>query len=157
MPEPDCEPIGFYSSASAYHELSNFSPHGFSLDGACWPTVEHYFQAQKFPSHPDYQERIRLARTPRDAKRLGRSRQVPLRADWEAVKDDVMRQALRAKFLAHPELTALLLATGERELVENAPTDYYWGRGRTGTGKNRLGSLLMELRALLRAGAEPGS
>src|SRR4051794_40227111 len=121
------EPISFFSKAAAYYELSNFSPHGFQLDGAYWPTVEHYFQAQKFPSPPEYQHRIRRSRSPKDAKALGRTRAVPLRPDWEAVKDEVMRRALRAKFRAHPELAALLLGTGARQLVENAPSDDYWG------------------------------
>jgi N-glycosidase YbiA len=153
MDEATGEAVYFYSKTTAYYELSNFSPHGFELDGAYWPTVEHYFQAQKFPSQPDYQDRIRRAHLPKDAKSLGRSRKVPLRPDWEEVKDDVMRRALRAKFLAHPELMAVLSGTGARELIENAPSDYYWGCGRTGTGKNRLGHLLMELRAALQADA----
>jgi ribA/ribD-fused uncharacterized protein len=155
MDETNSEPIYFYSKTTAYHELSNFSPHGFQLDGAYWPTVEHYFQAQKFPSQPAYQEKIRQARSPKDAKTLGRSRTVPLRPDWEEIKDEVMRRALRAKFVAHSELTAMLLGTGERDLIENAPSDFYWGCGRTGSGKNRLGSLLMELRAALRVHADP--
>lgn len=150
----EASPIYFYSKVNTYFELSNFSRHGFQLDGAYWPTVEHYFQAQKFPSQPAYQETVRLARSPADAKTLGRSRKVPLRPDWEEAKDEVMRKALRAKFVTHPELTALLLGTGERELIENAPSDYYWGCGQTGTGKNRLGTLLMELRAALKAAAE---
>jgi ribA/ribD-fused uncharacterized protein len=154
MDEASDEAIYFYSKTTAYYELSNFSPHGFPLDGAYWPTVEHYFQAQKFPAQPAYQEKIRRARSPKDAKVLGRSRKVPLRSDWEEVKDEVMRRALRAKFLAHPELAALLLKTGARALIENAPSDYYWGCGQTGTGKNRLGGLLMELRAALKANAE---
>lgn len=145
------EPIYFYSKTTEYYELSNFSPHGFQLDNAYWPTVEHYFQAQKFPSQPAYQEKIRQTRSPKEAKTLGRSRNVPLRFDWEEVKDEVMRRALRAKFCAHPELKAMLLETAERELIENAPSDYYWGCGQTGTGKNRLGVLLMELRSELRA------
>lgn len=152
MDATSSESIYFYSKTTGYYELSNFSPHGFSLDDVYWPTVEHYFQAQKFPSLPAYQEQIRRARSPKDAKALGRSRKVPLRPDWEEVKDDVMRRALRAKFLAHPELAALLLATGERALIENAPSDYYWGCGQIGTGQNRLGGLLMELRAALKAG-----
>ena len=41
-----------------------------------------------------------------------------------------------------------------RALFENAPSDYYWGCGQTGTGKNRLGRLLMELRAALNADAK---
>ena len=43
-----------------------------------------------------------------------------------------------------------LLATGDKELVENAPGDYYWGCGADGSGRNMLGRILMELRAELR-------
>ena len=44
------------------------------------------------------------------------------------------------------------LATGDEELVEDSPNDYYWGRGRSGTGKNMLGRILMEVRDELRSG-----
>jgi ribA/ribD-fused uncharacterized protein len=82
--------------------------------------------------------------------RDGPERRRPLRADWEQVKDDVMREAVRAKFRAHADLRAELLATGDEELVENAPGEYYWGCGADGSGKNMLGRILMELRAELR-------
>jgi ribA/ribD-fused uncharacterized protein len=144
--------IYFYSRSSDYDEFSNFSPHGFELDGAFWPTVEHYFQAQKFPG-AEHAEKIRLSPKPAVAKRLGRSRKHPIRPDWEQVKDDVMRRAVRRKFETHADLRELLLSTGEEELVENAPGDYYWGCGKTGTGRNMLGKILMEVRAALRAPA----
>ena len=143
-------PIRFYSTAADYAFLSNFSPHGFTLDGAWWPTVEHFFQAMKFPDSPAYQEKIRTARSPKVAKTLGQTRAIPIRSDWDAVKDDIMRQAVAAKFATHASLAAQLGRTGEETLIENAPTDYYWGCGRTGTGKNRLGEILMETRAAYR-------
>jgi ribA/ribD-fused uncharacterized protein len=147
------DPIYFYSKTAAYHELSNFSPHGFEEDGVFWPTVEHYFQAQKFvgPLLAEYREKIRRALSPSQAKTLGRSRQHPLRADWEAVKEEIMLRALRRKF-AVPALRALLLATGERTLVEASPSDSYWGSGRRGAGRNRLGVLLMQVRAEISGG-----
>ncbi|MBC8100979.1 MAG: NADAR family protein [Cytophagales bacterium] len=83
---------------------------------------------------------------------MGRDRSRPLRPDWGEVKEDAMRRALAAKFAAHPDLRVLLLSTGSEEIVENAPGDFYWGAGRDGTGKNRLGALLMELRAALQTG-----
>ena len=141
--------IQFYRVNEKFGEFSNFSPHPIKVDGKTWPTSEHYFQAQKFVA-TEQQEAIRQARSPMIAARMGRSRERPLREDWEAVKDDVMRQALRAKFTQHDDLRVLLLATGDAEIVENAPGDLYWGIGRDGTGKNRLGALLMELRAALR-------
>jgi hypothetical protein len=69
------------------------------------------------------------------------------RADWESVKDDVMRRAVRCKFARHEDIRSLLLATGDEEIVENAPSDYYWGCGADGSGRNMLGQILMEVRA----------
>lgn len=134
-----------------YGVFSNFSSHAFTLDGHLWPTSEHYFQAQKFVGHPAHQDEIRLAATPMEAAEKGRERHRPLRPDWSAVRDEAMRRALAAKFAAHPALTALLLSTGEETLIEKTSSDYYWGCGTDGTGRNRLGELLMELRNELRA------
>jgi N-glycosidase YbiA len=142
--------ISFYSPREApYGAFSNFSPHGINLDGAWWPTTEHYFQAQKFVGTP-YADKIRAAFTPKLAAELGRSRKMPLRPDWEKIKDAVMLKAVQRKFETHAELCAILLATGEEEIVENAPGDYYWGCGADGSGKNMLGITLMQVRAILR-------
>lgn len=144
-------PITFYSDREPpYGGFSNFSRHGFSLDGNWWPTSEHYFQAQKFAGTP-HEDEIRQAPAPKIAADMGRDRSRPLRPDWEAIKDDVMRRAVGAKFDAHPDLRALLLATGDEPIIENAPGDYYWGCGKDGSGKNRLGEILAELRDALRA------
>lgn len=140
--------IFFYSTKDKLGEFSNFAAFPFDLDGKRWPTSEHYFQAQKFTDE-EYQEQIRLTVSPMVAARLGRSRKVPLRGDWESVKDDVMRAAVRAKVAGHPELGKLLLETGDEELVEKTTKDHYWGCGTSGTGKNMLGVILMEVRSSL--------
>jgi ribA/ribD-fused uncharacterized protein len=147
-------PIYFYSVREPpYGCFSNFSPHGVELDGVWWPTTEHYFQAQKFVGTP-YAEAIRQARTPKQAAEMGRDRAHPLRPDWEAVKDDVMRRAVQRKFETHAEIRAVLLGTGDEELIENTSGDYYWGCGTNGTGRNMLGQILMEVRAVLRERAD---
>ncbi len=150
--------IYFYTQTQPYGEFSNFSPHGIEIDGQWWPTVEHYFQAQKFEDGV-YRERIRRAITPKDAAHLGRGRAIPLREDWESVKEDVMRSAVQKKFETHPALRAMLLSTGNEAIVENAPGDFYWGCGADGTGLNRLGQILEAVRATLREekGASNGS
>jgi N-glycosidase YbiA len=146
--------IYFYSPREAtYGCFSNFSRHGIEMDGVWWPTVEHYFQAQKFAGMP-YAERIQRAATPRQAAQLGRSRSVPLRADWEEVKDNIMLAAVQRKFETHEALRALLLATGDEEIVENARKDSYWGCGAAGSGRNQLGKTLMIVRARLRHSGE---
>ncbi|MEZ4303009.1 MAG: NADAR family protein [Polyangiaceae bacterium] len=148
--------IYFYLPREEWGFLSNFSPHGVELDGLYYPTVEHYFQAAKFAgTDPRHAESIRGAAKPRDAAQMGRDRGHPLRSDWETVKDDIMRRGLRCKFTTHPALREQLLATGDEDLVERSLTDYYWGAGQDGTGLNRLGTLLMELRAALRAEPPP--
>ncbi len=146
------QPIYFYAKTDAYYELSNFAPYGFEADGVYWPSVEHYYQAQKFagPEYAAFRERIRGSRTPGEAKKLGRTRQVPIRDDWDRVRDAIMLHALRLKF-RHPSLRQLLLGTGRRPLVEASPYDGYWGAGPAGQGQNRLGQLLMQVRAELRS------
>jgi DNA-directed RNA polymerase II subunit RPB2 len=115
-----------------------------------WPTVEHYYQAMKFPQDEDWQEQIRQAPTPMRAKRLGTDRTHPVRADWEAVKDRVMKAALKAKFQQNAVALAYLQGTRGRKLVYDNKGDAYWGTGRDGTGRNRLGELLTEVRRELR-------
>lgn len=146
------EVINFYSTKDAYGEFSNFAAFPITLKGKSWRTTEHYFQAQKFPD-TEHEEAIRLTTSPTVAARMGRSRKRPLRADWEAVKDDVMREAVRAKFTQHENLRELLLGTGQAQLVEHTTNDSYWGDGGDGTGRNMLGLILMEVRAELRRGA----
>lgn len=143
--------IYFYGADDApYGCFSNFSPHGFTVDGRHWPSSEHWFQAQKFTGSA-HADRIRRAPTALRAAELGRSRSHPLRRDWERVKDDVMRRAVHEKFLQNPEIREILLSTGEQEIVEDTTTDHYWGRGSTGTGKNMLGRILMRTRGRLAA------
>ena len=142
--------INFYGRSLPYFEFSNFlRDYPITLKGKSWPSTEHYFQAQKF--HDDnLQKEVRHAYTPRDAARMGRNRNNPLRKDWESVKDNIMREAVRAKFSQYPELKELLLQTGEAKLVEHTENDSYWGDGGDGSGKNMLGIILMEVRKELR-------
>lgn len=142
--------VNFYSVADDYGELSNFAAYPISLDGKRWPTTEHYFQAQKFHA-PKLRERIRRAKSPMLAARMGRDRKLPLRRDWESAKVEIMTRALRAKFEQHAELAELLLDTGEATLVEHTTNDSYWGDGGDGSGKNMLGRLLMRVREELRS------
>ena len=128
--------IKFYKVNDEYGCFSNFAHYAFSVDGVLWNTSEHYFQAHKFDDE-NYFNKIRQVDSPMDAANLGRSRKVPLRSDWEEIKQNI-------------EIQEVLLNTGDDEIVEATTNDYYWGCGSDGSGKNMLGKILMETRELLR-------
>ena len=131
--------------------FSNFSAHPITVDGKLYSTSEHYFQSMKFvTTDEEWAEAIRTSPNPTACKKMGGSRSHPLRDDWEEVKDDVMRTALKAKAEQNLEFVEELLLTGDQTIIEAAPYDYYWGEGKNKTGKNMLGVLLMELREELR-------
>lgn len=143
-------PITFYHSDQPWGWLSNFSDHAIFMRSRVWPSVEHFYQAQKFVGTPN-EEVIRLAETPTQAKL--RAQEIAgshRRVDWDLIKEHVMLEGLRAKFSQHPDLCRSLLATGERKLAERTTSDSYWGDGGDGLGRNRLGTLLMQVREELR-------
>jgi ribA/ribD-fused uncharacterized protein len=127
--------------------LSNFWPCKVEFEGMIYPGVEQAFQSAKTLDPAERRPFVDLG--PGAAKRLGRK--LALRPDWQEVKVGIMRQCLQSKF-ADPELRAQLLSTGERQLIEgNRWGDRFWGVC-GGTGRNMLGTLLMELRAAIRSG-----
>jgi N-glycosidase YbiA len=143
------EVIRFYSAREEYGCFSNFSRHPIQLKGKTWPTSEHFFQAQKFAGTPD-EKQVREAKSPMIAARMGRSRERPLREDWETVKDEIMYEAALAKFTQHDDLRESTLGTGDATIVEHTASDSYWGDGGDGRGKNMLGVTLMRVRDQLR-------
>lgn len=143
------ETINFYSTKGEYGCFSNFSRHPVKINGETWPTTEHYFQAQKFAG-TRHETEVRKAHSPKEAANMGRDRKRPLRSDWEKVKDDIMREAVRAKFTQYEQLKKTLLSTGDSILVEHTVNDSYWGDGGDGSGKNMLGKILMEIREELK-------
>jgi hypothetical protein len=143
--------IYFYSAREKpYGCFSNFSAPGVVIDDIYYKTNEHYFQAMKFIDSQKDMDDVRRASTPKMAASVGRDRSRPLRDDWEDVKDDIMRRGVLRKFETHDDIRAILLSTGNEDIVENAPGDRYWGAGPDGTGKNMLGKILMEVREILR-------
>jgi N-glycosidase YbiA len=140
--------ILFYKVCEPYGGFSNFSPHTIDLEGFTWPTSEHYYQAQKFFGTP-FQYLcpiIRAAASPEHAAAIGRNPRYKVRPDWEQVKNEVMYTAVLTKFLSHDALKNQLLSTGNEPILENSPTDDYWGCGSDGMGQNQLGKILMRVR-----------
>ena len=55
-----------------------------------------------------------------------------------------------------PTCGMTLLATGDSTIVEHTENDAYWGDGGDGSGKNRLGQILMRVREKLPSVPTPG-
>lgn len=137
-----------------YFFLSNFYNSPIWYKGKLWPTVEHAFQAAKVDD--DTANKILVAKTPGDAKRLGR--QGKMCPNWDTYRITVMRECLQRKFLCNDELLKQLLDTGDEELIEGTTWhDNFWGnctcpKCANITGENMLGKLLMEIRDKARRG-----
>jgi len=147
-------PILFSSKTPEYAWLSNFSPPGFELEGVKWRTVEHYYQAQKFAGTPLARKVYEMPNGPA-ARKCAHGHDAEIRADWETVKEEVMRRAVAAKFSQNRKLRKDLLATGDEPLWHFSTKDFYWGCGPDGVGENRLGLMIMEVRAALRTQPSP--
>jgi ribA/ribD-fused uncharacterized protein len=137
---------------------SNFYHSPLNWDGLPYADVESAFQSAKTL---DRQARRRFAYPhppgPGRAKQMGRA--LTLRADWEQVKDDVMLDILREKF--RDRILAEKLLAHDEMLVEwTSWHDNWWGvclcgREACHGGRNRLGTLLMQLRMELRGQVKP--
>lgn len=126
-------------------DLSNFAllDKPLRMGGHDYATLEHYFQAAK-TINPEERKFIRDAPTPAEAKRRGLH--VSMRGDWDSLRLDVMEAGLRKKF-AQPSFASALAATGDALILEgNTWGDQFWGVSK-GVGLNKLGRLMMQIRA----------
>jgi hypothetical protein len=129
--------------------LSNYAITPFEIGGETWPSVEHFFQAAKFRRQED-RSLVRLAPRAADAKDLAWGQLSDrVRPDWDHVRTAVMNEALRAKFEQYGAARDILLATWPMPLIENSPTDAFWGIGPDGLGRDKFGRSLEGVRAAL--------
>jgi ribA/ribD-fused uncharacterized protein len=138
------------SFSGQYRFLSNFSVSPVMLDGFVYPTVECAYQAAKTLDAKLREPFVKY--TSGTAKKKGR--ELPLRENWDAIKNDIMLSLLIQKFEIQNLRTALL-ATGDAELVEGNWWHDVWFGVCTGNckkgphkpfGENWLGKLLMQVR-----------
>lgn len=139
-----------------FYVLSNFSAFSIKWQGRRFPTSEHAYHWEKFePGTKDEQgmyvrDRILDAYSAHDAFKMAEQWKPLRRADWDDVKVGIMLGILRAKAAQHEYVRRKLLATGDRELVEDSWRDDFWGWGPNRDGKNMLGRLWMQVRSELR-------
>lgn len=135
-----------------YAFLSNFYDCVITFEGDDYPSVENAYQAAKCSSR-EARKVFTMISAP-VAKRLGHA--VFVRPDWETVKIVIMLQLVRHKFTRYSEFQKALLATGDRDLIEdNYWGDTFWGVCR-GQGTNHLGKILMKVRFECRKGIGDG-
>ena len=127
-----------------YQFLSNMYSAPFEWDGRTYKNSEAAFQSAK-SLDPEIRDEF-SDMTGVVAKREGK--RVLLRRDWEEVKDDIMEEVVREKFIQNSDLLKKLIDTGDMELVEgNRWHDKYWGVDLvSGEGENHLGIILMRIR-----------
>ena len=145
--------VEFYNRDEPFYEFTNFFVcSSLHIDNISYPTSEHYFQSQKFVGTP-YPRYIAGMSHPRESFDFSRSSRGThwIRPDWPEVKEQVMYKVLKEKFTQNPELGYLLISTCNAVILEHTSKDSYWGDAGDGTGKNRLGVLLMRLRMELQS------
>jgi len=136
--------IRFYTPK--YYVFNNFSAHSVVYQGKLYPTSEHAYQAAKCLD-PDGQVEIQSARSPLLAKELSNEKYKEAKdPEWNSKKVSVLEEILREKLDASLITWDALKESGAEEIIEDSPTDYFWGEGADGTGQNMLGKIWMKLR-----------
>ena len=146
------EVVAFYKTREAFGGLSNMAG-GFPLkvNGVRIPSSEALYQACRYPHLPHVQREIIGQLSPMIAKNKSKPYRTNSRHDWNQVRTRIMRWCLQVKLAQHYDsFSALLIATGDRPIVEYSMKDDFWGAKPISEnlleGKNILGRLLMELR-----------
>lgn len=129
-----------------FYVLSNFSSFRVLWRGIDFDTSEAAYHWEKFPDNKGIQRAIRLARSGHEAFKMAEKFSSEKRPDWDEIKFDVMRDILLAKVHQHEYVRRKLLATGNRELIEDSWRDSIWGWGPDKKGQNMLGKIWMSIR-----------
>ncbi len=142
--------------------LSQWWPVAFTAHGERFGSAEHYMMWRKAQLLGDElrARAVLSARTPAEAKALGRLITPFDESVWAAERFEIVVAASRAKFGQHPALGAFLAGTQRRVLVEASPRDRIWGIGLGASnpaatdpsawrGLNLLGFALMQARGEL--------
>lgn len=146
--------VSFLNTDEVLGGLSNMSgEYPVVINGLRVLSSEHLYQALKFSDHPSIQLKILEMPNPHRAKLFAQRkvRKSKIRADWEAIKLDVMDYCLRAKLITHwVKFGDLLRGTGHKDIVEmSSNQDSFWGVAEVGSvfrGDNNLGRLITMLR-----------
>lgn len=138
----------FYKEKGPLGYLASYSKYGFKYHGIYWPTLEHYYQAQKF-SDEDIQRKILNASTPKEASQIGRNRNYKIKQNWDDIRNKIMYEGIYLKFKQNENIKMKLIKTDNTEIIEGTTKESYWGCDIDGSGENNFGRLLMKARKQL--------
>ena len=140
-----CSPVGKWWFLSPYAEF----PINIEVDGKFYTfqTVEHYYQAMKFYATDERFNTILNLKNPDDARLITKTPEYKInrRLDFDKNKFDIMEKGLRAKFTQNPQAAEMLKTTRNAVLVKSCKECYKCGFG-IGSGQNRMGKILMQIR-----------
>lgn len=136
----------------------------FEVEGIIYPTAEHWMMVKKAKLFEDEEIKAKIltAKSPAEAKKLGRKVRNFKPEVWNVNKFEFVVEGNQHKFRQNKEMRDFLLNTNTRILVEASPYDKIWGIGMTQDhkdilrpdcwkGENLLGFALMEVRDELKS------
>lgn len=150
--------------ASEHSFMSNFAASPIVDGNTVFGTAEHMYQAYKCRQSNEMvkMKKVILAPTPLEAKRIADT--IHDTPEWRRERDDVMAKVVNFKFDQNPLLAGKLLDTGDLMLNEATRNDHFGIgaplhsreiREKAYRGANRLGQILMDKRADIRAVSAP--
>ena len=138
------EAVFFYTPL--HYSLDNFSAFSIKIWGKNFPTSEHAYQWRKYyEAHPDIAEEILSATSPNQVKNISDQHKDKVPESFVQNKQEIMKEILLTKIDQHEKVKRVLIETESKTIVENSPTDMYWGIA-DGTGENVLGKIWMDIR-----------
>lgn len=143
--------------------LSQWYPSTVTAHGITFLTAEHFMMYRKAMAFNDIKSanKVLKAKTPKEAKAIGRKVKDFDPHYWDTIKESIVIYGSILKFTQNEILKKMLLATGDKILVEASPYDRIWGIGigerhldatnpNHWRGLNLLGKCLMEARSVIK-------
>lgn len=137
--------IYFYTPV--FYVFDNFSAHTVEIWGKRFQTAEHAYQWKKFSdSNLEIADQIFSSPSPDEVKKISDAHKGEISQGFHDSKIQVMEEILRAKATQHEKVRIALKESKRKTIIENSPTDSFWGVGPDGKGENALGKLWMKVR-----------
>ncbi|KAK5734433.1 hypothetical protein LTR17_008934 [Elasticomyces elasticus] len=183
--DADSGPLWFWREfEEPYGFLSQWYEFPFEVNGVTYLTAEMWMMIEKAKLFGDEETAQKMMETtvPAEHQALGRKAKGFDRKKWDQRESAIVQDRIEYPLLTlalsdksriveegnyhkftksktKPEMLGMLMATGDRELVEASPTDRIWGVGfgaataeenRADWGENRLGKAIMAVRDRLK-------